>query len=95
MGLESMSEPDDLDLEDEEGGGVGDGVEVEVDAEGEADVNENDDEPFFDTQSVHSIQGRGSRGGRSGNKSEDGLRLDLGRSLSLWIGLNPELPSRG
>jgi len=71
MGLESMSEPDDLDLDDEEGGREGDGVEVEVDAEGEADVNENDDEPFFDTQSVHSSQGRGSRGGRSGNKSED------------------------
>ena len=36
MGLELMSEPDDLDL-DEEGGGV----DVDVDAEGEADAKED------------------------------------------------------
>lgn len=39
MGLELMSEPDDLELDD----GEGDGVEVE------ANENDNDDKPFFDT----------------------------------------------
>ena len=50
MGLESMSEPDDLDSNDDD---EGDGVGVE------ANENDNDDKPFSDTQSA------GSRGGRS------------------------------
>ena len=52
MGLESMSEPDDLDLNDDD---EGDGTGVEF----ETNENDNDDKPFFDTQSA------GSRGGRS------------------------------
>jgi len=56
------------------------------------------DEPFFDTQSAHS-----SRAGRSasdkGTKARMSIQrmipLDLGQSSSLWIGLNPGLPSRG
>jgi cysteine protease ATG4 len=53
-----MSEPDDLDLDEEED---------EVDDDG--NEGEGDDEPFFDTQSVRSSQGRGASD--KGNKSED------------------------
>ena len=81
MGLESMSEPDDLDLDDDEDG-------LEVNAGGDngnsgdevvnGDDNDNDnDEPFFDTQSASAgssvSYGRTSQAGRSdkGNKSEE------------------------
>ena len=81
MGLESMSEPDDLDLDDDE-----DGLEVnpggDNDNSGEEvandDENDNDnDEPFFDTQSASAgssvSHGRTSQAGRSdkGSKSEE------------------------
>jgi hypothetical protein len=107
MGLESMSEPDDLDLDDEEGEVRSD--EVEVDAvEPEANENENDDEPFLILNLLHSSQGRAVEAEGApvirGTKARmsirrmiplDRSRLDLGQSLSLWIGLSLGLPSRG
>ena len=80
MGLELMSEPDDLDLDDDE-----DGLEVNSSGDngnsGDEVVNENEndngnDEPFFDSQSASAGSSvsyrRTSQAGRSdkGNKSE-------------------------
>jgi hypothetical protein len=77
MGLESMSEPDDLDLDEEEG--------EAVDPEGEWDENEHDDEAFFDTQSAQSTP-RTIRQHRNHGCKEPRARVrDDGRCGQPWI----------
>ena len=79
MGLESMSESDELEV----------GVEVEMDAEAH-----DEDETFFDTQFAHSSQ-EGRRGEDVDTEDDPvGPIVHLNPNLSLWIDLNLELPSR-